>query len=116
MRDRFDIVKGNEIDISPQNWDYLNNVYDRDEIKQMISDAIRDNDIPMPRRYLRKMLIKISMIFYLFSQRKLLPKLLGVLDMSMILNIFSWIKYLDARTRAIKLQTTFSVTGGCAIV
>ena len=54
---------------------------------------------------------------HLFSQRKLLPKLLGALDMSMILNIFSWIKYLDARTRAIKLQTTFSsVTGGCAIV
>jgi len=50
VRDRFDIVKGNEIDISPQNWDYLNNVYDRDEIKQMISDAIRDNDIPMPIR------------------------------------------------------------------
>ena len=50
MQDRFGIVKGNEIDISPQNWGYLNSVYDRDEIKQMISDAIRDNDIPMPIR------------------------------------------------------------------
>lgn len=44
------IVSNNEIDIDPQNWDYLNNVYDKDEVKQMISDAIRDCDIPMPLR------------------------------------------------------------------
>ena len=37
-------IKGDELVISPQEWDYLNNVYDTDDIKLMISDAIGDND------------------------------------------------------------------------
>lgn len=48
--DSFDIVKDGEIDICPQNWEYLNTVYDKSDIKQIISDAIRDHDIPMPLR------------------------------------------------------------------
>ncbi len=48
--DSFDILKDGEIDICPQNWEYLNTVYDKSDIKQIISDAIRDHDIPMPLR------------------------------------------------------------------
>jgi hypothetical protein len=43
-------IKNNELIISPQEWDYLNNVYDKDDIKLMISDAIGYNDLPMPMR------------------------------------------------------------------
>ena len=46
------LVKDNEINISPAKWKQLNAKYSRDEIKQMISDAIGDNNLPMPMRQL----------------------------------------------------------------
>ena len=47
-----DIIKGDEINISATEWKRLNGQYSKEEIKQMISDAIRDNDLPMPMREL----------------------------------------------------------------
>ena len=52
MKDPWGIVKDGEICIDPQNWQYINDVHDVDDIKKAISDAIRDNDIPMPMREL----------------------------------------------------------------
>ena len=46
------LVKDNEINISPAKWKQLNAKYSQDEIKQMISDAIGSNDLPMPMRTL----------------------------------------------------------------
>ena len=43
-------IKGDELVISSQEWDYLNDIYDKDDIKLMISNAIGDNDLPMPMR------------------------------------------------------------------
>ena len=48
----YDLVANNEINISPAEWKRLNAKYSQDEIKQMISDAIGDNDLPMPMRSL----------------------------------------------------------------
>ena len=52
MKSLVKIVKGNEIDISKAKWKQLNAKYSQDEIKQIISDAIEDNDLPMPMRQL----------------------------------------------------------------
>ena len=46
------LVTNNEINISPAKWKRLNAKYSQDEIKQMISDAIGSNDLPMPMRTL----------------------------------------------------------------
>ena len=46
------LIKDNEINISKAKWEQLNSKYSQDEIKQMISDAIGDNDLPMPMREL----------------------------------------------------------------
>ena len=42
-------IKGDELVISPQNG-IIKQRYDKDDIKLMISDAIGDNDLPMPMR------------------------------------------------------------------
>jgi 16S rRNA G966 N2-methylase RsmD len=44
------MVKDNEINISPEEWLRLNECFSKDEIKKMISDAIGDNNLPMPMR------------------------------------------------------------------
>lgn len=46
------LLKDNEINISKAKWKQLNCKYSQDEIRQMISDAIGDNDLPMPLREL----------------------------------------------------------------
>jgi len=46
-------IKDGELLILPQEWDYLNNVYDLEDIKIMISDAIRIHDLNMPMREIR---------------------------------------------------------------
>ena len=46
------LIKDNEINISKAKWEQLNAKYSQDEIRQMISDAIGDNDLPMPMREL----------------------------------------------------------------
>ena len=48
------MVKDNEISISPVNWQKLNKSHTKDEIKQLISDAIGENDLPMPTRKITK--------------------------------------------------------------
>ena len=49
-----EMVKNNEINISPANWQKLNKSHTKDEIKQLISDAIGENDLPMPMRKMTK--------------------------------------------------------------
>ena len=44
------MIKDNEINIPSDEWEELNDSYSKEEIKKMISDAIRDNEIPMPMR------------------------------------------------------------------
>ena len=44
------MIKNGEIDISQKEWEKLNDSYSKEEVKKMISDAIRDNDLPMPLR------------------------------------------------------------------
>ena len=46
------IVKNNEINISKAKWKQLNLKHSKDEIKQIISDAIGNNNLPMPMREL----------------------------------------------------------------
>jgi len=46
------LLKDNEINISKAKWKQLNCKYSQNEIRQMISDAIGDNDLPMPLREL----------------------------------------------------------------
>ena len=48
------MVKNNEISISPANWQKLNKSNTKDEIKQLISDAIGENSLPMPMRKITK--------------------------------------------------------------
>lgn len=52
--DSFGIVKDDEIFIDSQNWEYLNNIYDVEDIKLAISDAIGKNNLPMPMRQISK--------------------------------------------------------------
>ena len=49
------VIKNKEIHITPKEWKELNDSYSKDEIKQMISDAIEDNDLPMPLRKITKL-------------------------------------------------------------
>lgn len=44
------IIKNNEIHISEENWIKLNETRSKDEIKKLISDAIGNNNLPMPMR------------------------------------------------------------------
>ena len=44
------IIKNNQIDITESEWIHLNENYSKDDIKIMISNAIRDNDLKMPMR------------------------------------------------------------------
>ena len=48
------MVRGKEIHITEQEWKNLNSSFSKDEIKEMISDAIEDNDLPMPLRKITK--------------------------------------------------------------
>jgi hypothetical protein len=48
------MVKDNEISISPANWQKLNKSNTKEEIKQLISDAIGENNLPMPMRKMTK--------------------------------------------------------------
>ena len=50
MKSLVKIVKNNEINISASEWQLLNDNYSKEEIKQMISDAIADNNLQMPLR------------------------------------------------------------------
>ena len=52
--DSFGIVKDDEIFIDSQNWEYLNNIYDVEDIKLAISDAIGKNNLLMPMRQISK--------------------------------------------------------------
>ncbi len=52
--DSFGIVKDDEIFIDSQNWEYLNNIYNVEDIKLAISDAIGKNNLPMPMRQISK--------------------------------------------------------------
>lgn len=44
------MIKNNEINISEEEWVIMNQKYNKDEIKKMISDSIGDNNLPMPMR------------------------------------------------------------------
>jgi len=45
-----ELIKDNEINIPACKWKQLNAKYSKDEIKQIISNAIEDNDLPLPLR------------------------------------------------------------------
>ena len=53
MKSLVKIVKNNEINISASEWQLLNDNYSKEEIKQLISDAIADNNLQMPLRQIR---------------------------------------------------------------
>tara|TARA_Y100000310_G_C20642270_1_gene794640 strand:+ start:518 stop:1660 length:1143 start_codon:yes stop_codon:yes gene_type:complete len=48
------VVRGNEIKISPTKWRRLNKSHSKEEIKKIISDAIEENDLPLPMRKIKK--------------------------------------------------------------
>ena len=48
------VVKDNEINISPTEWKKLNKSHSKEEIKKIISDAIEENDLPLPMREIKK--------------------------------------------------------------
>ena len=48
------MVRGKEIHITEQEWKNLNSSFSKDEIKEMISDAIEKNNLPMPLRKLSR--------------------------------------------------------------
>ena len=45
-----ELIKDNQINIPARKWEQLNAKYSKDEIKQIISDAIEDNNLPLPLR------------------------------------------------------------------
>lgn len=47
---KLEIVKNGEINISADVWTQMNAIYSKDQIKKIISDAIADNEVPMPLR------------------------------------------------------------------
>ena len=48
------LLKGEEVSISPKDWEKLNDSYSKDEIKKIISDVIGENNLPMPMRKITK--------------------------------------------------------------
>lgn len=48
------LVKNNEINISEKRWKKLNKKHSKEEIKNLISSAIQDNDLPLPYKKISK--------------------------------------------------------------
>ena len=50
MKNKYNVVKNNEINIDEELWSEMNSVLDKDSIKTIISSAIEDNNLPLPYR------------------------------------------------------------------
>lgn len=48
------MVKGDEINISPAEWENLNKLHSREKIKKIISDSIEKHNLPLPIRKIKK--------------------------------------------------------------